>query len=105
MDDGQVVVMGGLRRKDIRLTVDKVPLLGDLPIIGFLFSNDKYEIEHSELLVFISPHIYDDGPPLTEPEMERFNELRNRPPLYIPDRERPEFKTLQELFDGISIQD
>ena len=104
MDDGQVVVMGGLRRKDTRLTVDKIPLLGDLPIIGFLFSNDKYEIEHSELLVFISPHIYDDGP-LPEQEMERFNELRNRPPLYIPNRERPEFKALQEWFDDISIQE
>ena len=104
MNDGQVVVMGGLRRKDTRLTVDKVPLLGDLPIIGFLFSNDKYEIEHSELLVFISPHIYDDGP-LSEHEMERFNELRNKPPLSLPKRERPEYKALQDWFSDISIQE
>lgn len=104
MDDGQVVVMGGLRRKDTRLTVDKVPLLGDLPIVGFLFSNDKYEIEHSELLVFISPHIYDDGP-LSEMEMERFNELRNKPPLNLPKRERPEYKALQDWFKDISIQE
>jgi type II secretory pathway component GspD/PulD (secretin) len=104
MDDGQVVVMGGLRRKDTRLTVDKVPLLGDLPIVGFLFSNDKYEIEHSELLVFISPHIYDDGP-LSEMEMERFNELRNKPPLSLPMRERPEYKAMQDWLKDISIQE
>jgi type II secretory pathway component GspD/PulD (secretin) len=102
MNDGQVVIMGGLRRKDIRLTVDKVPLLGDLPIVGFLFSNDKYEIEHSELLVFISPHIYDDGP-LSESEMERFNELRNDPPLQVPKRIRPEYEALDEWFGDVSF--
>ena len=80
MDDGQVVVMGGLRKKETRISNDKVPLLGDLPLVGFLFSDDKTEIKHTELLVFISPHIHDDVP-LSDEEMIKFRELLDAPML------------------------
>jgi len=83
MEDGQVVVMGGLRRKETRLTKNKVPLLGDLPLVGFLFSNTKEEVNHSELVVLISPHIY-KGQPVPEDVMEKFNELKNRSMLSLP---------------------
>ncbi len=80
MKDGQVVVMGGLRKKETTLTQNKIPILGDLPLVGFLFSDDKTETKHSELLVFISPHIYDDAP-LSDEEMARFRELLDAPML------------------------
>ncbi len=80
MNDGQVVVMGGLRKKETRISNDKIPLLGDLPLIGFLFSDDKTVTKHTELLVFISPHIYDDAP-LSDEEMSRFRELLDAPML------------------------
>ncbi|MHC4133289.1 MAG: type II secretion system protein GspD, partial [Planctomycetota bacterium] len=83
MKDGQVVVMGGLRRKETRLTENKVPLLGDLPLVGFLFSNNKEEINLSELIVLISPHIYKDQP-IPENVMEKFNELKDKPILPPP---------------------
>lgn len=82
MDDGQVLIMGGLRKKEIRVSENKVPFLGDLPLIGFLFSNEKTEIKHSELMVFISPHIYNDEP-LTGGEDAKFRELRSRPHLNL----------------------
>ncbi|MHC4763013.1 MAG: type II secretion system protein GspD, partial [Planctomycetota bacterium] len=83
MEDGQVVVMGGLRRKETRLTENKVPLLGDLPLLGHLFSNNKEEINLSELIVLISPHIYKDQP-IPEDVMEKFNELKDKPILPPP---------------------
>jgi type II secretory pathway component GspD/PulD (secretin) len=95
MADGQVLVMGGLRQKETTLTQSKVPLLGDLPLVGFLFSNDKTVVKNSELLVFISPHIYGDGP-LGDEQMERFNELRNVPMLRLP-KERPEFEAVEQV--------
>ena len=96
MKDDQVLVMSGLRKKETKLTVDKVPLLGDLPILGALFSNDNKEVMYSELLIFISPHIYKDQPP-TEKQLQRFNELKDRPPLLLPDRgERPEYEFLDQ---------
>jgi general secretion pathway protein D len=83
MKDGQVVVMGGLRRKETRITQKKVPLLGDLPLVGFLFSNNKEEVNHTELIVMISPHIQ-KGNGLNDKQMEKFNELKNRPILSLP---------------------
>ena len=96
MSDGQVVVMGGMRKKESTLTTSKVPLLGDLPFVGFLFSNDKTEVKNSELLVFISPHIYTDGP-LSDEEMEKFNELRDVPMLRIPEKNRPEYEAIDSV--------
>ena len=96
MRDGQVAVLGGLRKKETRLTNDRVPLLGDLPLIGLLFSNDKTEVKLSELVVFISPHIYTDGP-LSDEEMKKFNELRTAPSLQFPEKNRPEYKALDAV--------
>lgn len=101
MEDGQVVVIGGLRRRNLKNSIDKIPLLGDLPLIGFLFSNDKIEVEHTELVVFISPHIY-KGEPLTERETKQFNELRNTPLPEFQKHKRPEFEFLKDVFDAIN---
>ncbi len=85
MDDGQVVVIGGLRSKSTTVTQNKIPLLGDLPLIGFLFSDDKTEVVNSELLVLISPHIQqDDDYILPKDQYDKFNELRNKPILEVP---------------------
>jgi len=84
LKDGQVVAMGGLRRKEKSKITDQIPLLGDLPLVGFLFKKDVVTIENSELIVFLSPHIY-KGEPLTDEEMAKFNELRDRPLLKIPE--------------------
>jgi type II secretory pathway component GspD/PulD (secretin) len=96
MRDGQVLVMSGLRQRETKLTVNKIPLLGDLPILGALFSNDNKEVKHSELLVFISPHIYKDNG-LTQQQAERFGEIKDEPPLQLPNRERPIYKAADDL--------
>ncbi len=89
MEHDQVVVVGGLKKKETRISNDKVPLLGDLPLVGFLFSDDKTVIKNSELLIFISPHISIDGTP-SEEEMKRYNELRDAPMLeFKQEKEHP----------------
>ena len=91
--DGQIAVMGGLRKKETRISEDKIPLLGDLPIVGFLFSDKKTEVKYSELLVFVAPHIYDDGP-IPADQMKKFNELKDRPMLSLPKDKDNEIKNL-----------
>ncbi|UCC23015.1 MAG: hypothetical protein JSW23_02790, partial [Planctomycetota bacterium] len=91
--DGQVVAIGGLRRRERTKLVDQVPFLGDLPMVGFLFRSTRIVEVNSELVVFLSPHIYKDEP-LTQEQMNRFNELKDRPPLQIP---RPSKKDLLPL--------
>ncbi len=88
MDDGQVVVMGGLRRQEITHTRVKVPLLGDIPLIGLLFSDDRKIVENSELLVLLSPHIYKDDPVPAE-AMARYNRIKQRTLITMPDDPKP----------------
>ena len=99
MNDGQVAIMGGLRKKEMRLSQNKIPLLGDLPLIGFLFSSDTEDLVESELLVFVSPHIYKDGA-LSSEEMKRFNQIRNRPPLQLNTTKRPELEAIGEALQS-----
>jgi type II secretory pathway component GspD/PulD (secretin) len=83
MDDGQVVVMGGLRRQDTQISKRQVPLLGDLPLIGFIFSSTQKIVHNSELLVLLSPHI-NKGDSVPAEAMARFNQIRNQPVLSLP---------------------
>ena len=57
VDDGQVVVLGGLIEEVINESVQKVPLLGDLPVLGVLFRNKSITDQKSELLIFLTPKI------------------------------------------------
>ncbi|RJO68523.1 MAG: type II secretion system protein GspD, partial [Myxococcales bacterium] len=58
--DNQTIVIGGLLRDRQTNDADKVPLLGDLPILGRLFRRDKDVKEKTNLLIFLTPHIIKD---------------------------------------------
>jgi general secretion pathway protein D len=56
-DNNQTIVIGGLMRDDVTMSDSKIPLLGDIPLIGWLF---KYQTRHStksNLLIFLTPHV------------------------------------------------
>jgi type IV pilus assembly protein PilQ len=55
--DGQAVVLGGLRKKDTTKQINKVPMLGDLPVLGRLFKFEGEKTVMTELVVFITPRI------------------------------------------------
>ncbi|MHC4658877.1 MAG: secretin N-terminal domain-containing protein [Planctomycetota bacterium] len=55
--DGQTVVLGGMRKKDVSKVTNKVPLLGDLPLLGGLFRFEGEDTSITELVVFITPQI------------------------------------------------
>ncbi|MFA5334234.1 MAG: secretin N-terminal domain-containing protein [Candidatus Omnitrophota bacterium] len=55
--EGETIVIGGLIKQDDSRTSSKVPLLGDLPIIGLLFTNKSKDQAQTELAVFITPKI------------------------------------------------
>lgn len=59
--DGQTIIIGGLRKKQLSVKENKIPILGDIPLLGFLFRRIYTEQIESELGVFITPHIYTEG--------------------------------------------
>lgn len=59
--NGETIVLGGLIKNEKQRTVKKLPLLGDIPILGFLFRSKEDEDVKQELIVFITPHILTDS--------------------------------------------
>ena len=59
-NDGGTVVIGGIFTQTDRDTVNKVPLLGDIPVLGWLFKNTERTTSKTELLVFLTPKIVTD---------------------------------------------
>lgn len=57
VDNGETVVLGGIYEQERSKEVDKVPFLGDLPIIGALFRNTRQVDDKTELLIFVTPKI------------------------------------------------
>jgi type IV pilus assembly protein PilQ len=61
VDNGGTVVIGGVYTQDFSESKEQIPLLGDIPIIGWLFKSDTIQKAKKELLVFITPKILKEG--------------------------------------------
>ena len=57
--DGQTVVLGGLLSEDVTRLKDKVPVLGDLPLVGKLFRSESSQTSKKNLMIFVTPTIID----------------------------------------------
>jgi type IV pilus assembly protein PilQ len=60
VENGGTVVIGGIYTQDESTNVDKVPLLGDVPIVGNLFKNTVRSSTKTELLIFLTPKVVSD---------------------------------------------
>ncbi len=74
---GETVVIGGLIDEDVNETVDKVPLLGDIPILGHLFKSSKSSTEKRNLMVFIRATIIRDDKTMSELSTRKYTLIRN----------------------------
>lgn len=84
VDDGDIVGIGGLLSDNERRTIEKIPLLGDLPVIGNLFKSRGRAREKTNLMVFIRPTIMRsraDAQAMTE---RRYGYIRNQQLLQNP---------------------
>ena len=61
VENGGTLVIGGIYLQDERSNTTKIPVLGDLPYVGFLFKQSLKSDERRELLVFITPKILKDN--------------------------------------------
>jgi general secretion pathway protein D len=75
VSDGQTIMLGGIIFQNDQKTVDKVPLLGDIPIIGAVFSHTSAALTNSELLVFITPYVFDEKMRQNIPAQENHGEI------------------------------
>jgi len=74
--DGQTIVLGGLIDDDIQESAQKVPLLGDIPLLGYLFSSRATTKVKRNLMVFIRPTILDDTAGIDAVSSRKYNYMR-----------------------------
>jgi len=72
-DNSETIVLGGLIRDDVREVVSKVPILGDIPLLGWLFRSKSVNQVKSNLMVFLRPTIVNDGGVARDLTREKFN--------------------------------
>ncbi|HET7570003.1 MAG TPA: type IV pilus secretin PilQ [Gammaproteobacteria bacterium] len=70
VDNGDTVVLGGIYETSRVQSVHKVPLLGDIPLLGFLFRNTSTVNNKKELLIFVTPKILSSGVQLEQSNYE-----------------------------------
>lgn len=56
--DGETIILGGLIQDEERVLHNKVPILGGLPLVGRLFRSTSSELVKSELVIFLTPHVF-----------------------------------------------
>jgi pilus assembly protein CpaC len=75
--DGQSFAIAGLLSDKIQSTVSKIPLLGDIPILGMLFRSVSYQRNETELLVVVTAHLAKPVAPHEAPHLPTENELND----------------------------
>ena len=76
VEDGQMIVLGGLIDERAQESESKVPLLGDIPYLGRLFKSTSSQLQKSNLMVFIKPTIIRDGVTADGITQRKYNFIR-----------------------------
>ena len=75
-DDGATIILGGLIDEEVQESVQKVPLLGDIPFIGHLFKSSNNTTRKRNLMVFLRPTIVRDGALMDDLSKDKYNYIR-----------------------------
>lgn len=89
---GETIVLSGLLQRDNSTDIDKVPLLGDIPVLGALFRSRRFHDKETELVIFVTPTVVDSRSPGLVDRVERATErLRQNfgPTPYLTDPLQP----------------
>jgi general secretion pathway protein D len=76
VDDGSIVVLGGLVQDSVTSSIEKVPLLGDIPLLGHLFRYESRKQQKTNLMVFLRPFVVRDETAARSLVVDRYDQMR-----------------------------
>ena len=107
VDDGQILVLGGLIEDKYDSTLAKVPLLGDIPYLGALFRNETRHKKRTNLMVFLRPVVMRDADTSNRLSLDRYEQIRGfqkdmQPPssFLVPINESPVIPPMRRIDDA-----
>ena len=96
VDDGNIIVLGGLVQDEVTDGTEKVPILGDIPILGYLFRYDTRRRQKTNLMLFLRPYVIRDSEDSYSLTLDRYDmmrkleqELQPEPHFALPSFEGP----------------
>ncbi len=113
VDDGQIIVLGGLIDDNLQDSEDKVPFLGDIPWLGTLFRYHNRTHGKTNLMVFLRPTVIRSNEQNSDVAVDRYDYIRNAeidnwptPSSQLPDMEAPQMPELRDgkLIGGALLQ-
>ena len=103
VDDGEILVLGGLLEDVLRESEQRVPVLGSIPLLGALFRSQKTEKIKTNLMIFIRPTILRDSAQTAFETNQKYNMIRDiqrgtegQDIQLMPGRQRPMLPPLEE---------
>ena len=108
VDDGRLVVLGGLIEDNLQEKVSKVPLLGDIPLLGALFRDKNTTKTKTNLMVFIHPVILRDEAMAAQYTTGKYNYIREKQlerqkqgVMLMPEEKQPEMLKMEEMLQHV----
>jgi general secretion pathway protein D len=102
VDDGSIVVLGGLVQDNVTTNIEKVPVLGDIPLIGQLFRFETRRQQKTNLMVFLRPFVVRDEATARSLVGDRYDQMRRfqgdtqqAPHPVLPEMQNPMLPPLQ----------
>lgn len=86
VEDGNIVVLGGLIDDNYSQAEDRVPLLGDIPVVGNLFRNTNRKRNKTNLMVFLRPVVMRDAEATNQVSSERYESIRAQQQAHQPEQ-------------------
>lgn len=106
VENGQVLVLGGLMEDKVRESEQKVPILGDIPLLGYLFRSKQSTGDKTNLMVFLHPVILNEAAVASSYTAEKYNmirakkfEMHGQGIEFLPDEFAPNMPELNELLE------
>lgn len=103
VDDGTIMVLGGLLRDEYQNPINKVPILGDIPLVGNLFRNESRTRKKKNLMIFLRPVVLRDQLSADQLTIDRYEAIRSlqqaaQPPssVILPVNEAPMLPPLRQ---------
>ncbi|MGB5629545.1 MAG: type II secretion system secretin GspD, partial [Woeseiaceae bacterium] len=110
VDDGEILVLGGLIEDALRESDQRVPVLGSIPVLGALFRSQKTEKIKTNLMIFIRPTILRDATTTAFETNSKYNMIReiqrggqDADIQLMPGRSRPMLPPLEALEEGVVL--
>ncbi|MFC1632214.1 type IV pilus secretin PilQ [Candidatus Omnitrophota bacterium] len=95
VEDGETIIIGGMRKIEDRETVTRIPFLSDLPWVGKFFRSSDKEKTNTEFLMFVTPHII-VHPELTDEELSKLTLLDKTREEFFSDGKKRRLKAAQQ---------